>query len=241
MTLESLKYAVRGIPAMLRAAPFRWNSTLFKQRLSYFLHRKFEPFTTPCGYRIESAQQLLSWWEIDFAGYLFRRWPKLMPMRPTIVDIGANHGIFAWCVRKRFPNARIIGFEPIPECYEYCKNLGVYNEVHSCALSDVPGQVRLSISRQTGLTSTIAPLFTPEDEALTVEAKLLDSFGIKPDFIKLDVDGGEEKVIKGGQQTFRQSKACIVECIGKEQLSTAKRLLNRSPIKKLSAADYVFA
>ena len=60
----------------------------------------------------------------------------------TVVDIGANIGLFSLFVLNRFPHARIYAFEPSPVVYELLKaNCEAYGqEVHvfQCGVSDQP-------------------------------------------------------------------------------------------------------
>lgn len=48
-------------------------------------------------------------------------------------------------------------------------------------------------------------------EGLPVEMRTLDSFGIKPDFIKIDVEGWEMNVLKGAEETLKHKPVICVE------------------------------
>src|SRR5438034_257558 len=48
--------------------------------------------------------------------------PWLRELNPkTILDIGANTGQFAVAINTILPDARILSFEPLPDCFEQLK------------------------------------------------------------------------------------------------------------------------
>jgi FkbH-like protein/FkbM family methyltransferase len=66
----------------------------------------------------------------------------------TVVDIGANIGLFSLFVLNRFPRARIYAFEPSPVVYELLKaNCEAYGEevyTFQCGVSDKPKNARFT-------------------------------------------------------------------------------------------------
>lgn len=124
------------------------------------------------------------------------------------IDIGANVGLWTRTMARCFE--RVECFEPNPECHEafWVNNEGQpLISLHSVALGEVAGKARLNNKlRSTG--------FTRIDEKhgdLDIEIRTLDSYGFTDvDFIKIDVEGFEYYVIKGGMKTIQQSKPVIV-------------------------------
>jgi FkbM family methyltransferase len=132
----------------------------------------------------------------------------------TIFDIGANVGLYSVVLGQRFPDARIVAFEPIPSTLkEFERNLelnAIHNvTVHRIGLSDHAANATFYFdATATGATSG-APL-GPEfgaTETLTCPVETLDQFvtrtGDVPQFIKCDVEGGELSVFRGGAQTLK--------------------------------------
>ncbi|KAF4956264.1 hypothetical protein FSARC_11620 [Fusarium sarcochroum] len=61
------------------------------------------------------------------------------PESPFFIDAGANIGMFSMYMKKRFPNAKILAFEPAPSNYTILRrNLAFHSlsgvETHKCAL-----------------------------------------------------------------------------------------------------------
>lgn len=227
-------------------APLREPGAI-RPTLRFALTRRLTPFTTGSGYRIENRQQLICWWDHHIDARLYRGWRA----RPgeTVLDIGANEGVFGWETKHRYPQAKIIGFEPVLPLAQKCEKLGCYFQVHPVALSDGAGRRRLLIrSCEGSFTATIEdnPLCSweqscamPTDESW-VESIRLDDFPLPPPaIVKIDVDGGELAVIRGGLNTLRSARAVICEIFGPDRIAEISRLLFRNPIK-ITDCDYLF-
>ncbi|MFB5649512.1 FkbM family methyltransferase [Leptospira wolffii] len=124
-----------------------------------------------------------------------------------VLDIGANRGIYAYALSKIAE--KVVCFEPIPECSKYIRDFKSNKiEVISVALSDKPGKLEFYIPILKGrLTLTRASLAKPDPpfESIQVEIRTLDSYDFpKIDFIKIDVEGFEAKVLQGGMNTLKR-------------------------------------
>lgn len=158
----------------------------------------------------------------------------------TIIDVGANVGQFAQKMRKMFPEATIISFEPIPEVYEqlqnnfkndgnfqsFCLGLGNAEETKSFYLNE------------NSESSSVLPVkqhadhFAKATEAkkITINIKKMDDvIDIaklkKPVLIKLDVQGYEDKVIAGGKAVLKQASVILTE-VSFVQLYDGQMLFN---------------
>ena len=151
-----------------------------------------------------------------------------IPIR-TVIDVGANEGQFAKHILGFFPSARIYSFEPVPDAYA---RLVAWSSARSgqivplgVALGDAEGEVEMfqhtthtpssSLLRTNGTHEAIWPL-TAEQKSIRVRLTTLDEAlrgrEIIPDLlIKLDVQGYEDRVIRGGTEMFRKARACILE------------------------------
>ena len=222
----------------------RYDHGLAKARMQLLFKNKFDPFLTKEGYKVENPQQLYCYFDFSWEAVVFRGdWPQKLPDNPVILDIGANYGTFGWLCRKRWPKARIIGFEPIPELAEFCKQLKCYDSVFPAGLAEENAEAVLHLDYSLGLTATLGgnPLIKCQPEKLNVEIRRLDDFKFNPNFIKMDVDGGELRVIMGGLKTFKHCPFAVIECIGGQRHKTVKDIINKK-CKKLYclSGEYLF-
>jgi FkbM family methyltransferase len=155
---------------------------------------------------------------------------KGFPVR-SIIDVGANEGQFAKMISRFFPDAHLYCFEPLPEPFTKLKAwAGGQNgrvEVFNVAVGDHEATVEMnrhvqfspssSLLRTTKINEAIYP-FMQKQSSISVPLTTLDklmanlSEPVLPDLlIKLDVQGYEDRVIRGGTETIRKARACIVE------------------------------
>ncbi|MEQ8464851.1 FkbM family methyltransferase [Coleofasciculus sp. E1-EBD-02] len=147
----------------------------------------------------------------------------------TIFDIGAHTGQFSIAINALFPNARIYSFEPLPDCFnklqkrmENKRNFDGFN----FAIGDQSHEVELKCSSFTASSSFLkmtdvhkaAFPHTRKNVPLKVKVESLDSIVakekisiIEPCLIKIDVQGYEEYVLRGGENTIKQATVIIIE------------------------------
>jgi FkbM family methyltransferase len=222
----------------------RYDHGLAKARMQLLFKGKFDPFLTREGYKVENNQQLYCYFDFSWEAIVFRGgWPTQLPDCPTILDIGANYGTFGWLCRKRWPKATIVGFEPIPKLARFCEELKCYDQVHAVALAEADSTATLFLDYSLGLTASLGgnELLDYRSEKLNVQVKRLDEFSMKPDFIKVDVDGGELKAIMGGLKTFKNCPLSVMECTGGQRHKTVRDILQKK-CKKLYmlSGEYLF-
>ncbi|HZV13649.1 MAG TPA: FkbM family methyltransferase [Candidatus Kapabacteria bacterium] len=125
----------------------------------------------------------------------------------VVLDIGANIGQYALLFAQK---AKLIyAFEPSPPMIERLKkhieinNLASRVKIVPKALSDKPGQLRLSIPSptNTGMATTIidekSGLQTLTIEAITLDDYLASEGVKKVDIVKMDIEGGELSALRG--------------------------------------------
>ena len=141
----------------------------------------------------------------------------------TVIDVGANKGRAARRFRRLFPAARVYCVEPIPRL---CRRLERWAEtqggavrVFEVALASTPSEQPLYVHRRSDILSTLAA--PPSGEAgqyepIPVRVETLDRLAAElsrdPDvLVKLDTEGLDLEVIRGGAETLRRAAAVIVE------------------------------
>jgi FkbM family methyltransferase len=153
-----------------------------------------------------------------------------MPLRRdfrTVIDAGANRGQFAVYAARRFPQAVLICFEPLPAPADKLRRavgivdrlrvsefaLGAVSEAadfHVSAADDssslLPiGQRQREAFPGTGERTTIRIQVRRLDEVLRAEEM------VEPVLLKIDVQGGELGVLQGADKVVRSIDAILVE------------------------------
>lgn len=127
----------------------------------------------------------------------------------VIYDVGASNGSWTLPVSRVFPEARYELFEPLADCNEaYQWGLQqvartVNSRLHRCALSNGAGAATFKIMGERGEGSSLLG-DAPGAREIEVELRRLDDMvdsGVlaAPDMIKMDIQGGELKALRGGQ------------------------------------------
>ena len=141
-------------------------------------------------------------------------------------DVGANVGLYSWEVNKICPYRKILAFEPDPENIKLLqKTLSAANllnlEIYKCALSNEVRKVLFFQDSLTSATGCIAGKGMPWVEQylnssaneIRVKTNTLDSVVLDnktPSLIKIDVEGHEVEVLKGGTNTLTNVKPLLI-------------------------------
>ncbi len=136
------------------------------------------------------------------------------------IDIGCHKGEILDLMIKGAPLGKKIGFEPIPELYQFLieKYSGDSNVlIHQIALYDQAGtttfQHVLNAPAYSGIKKRKYDGKHVDIDQITVETGLLDHIipgDLHVDFMKIDVEGAEFRVLKGGVATLRRCKPVII-------------------------------
>jgi FkbM family methyltransferase len=135
------------------------------------------------------------------------------------LDAGAHAGdVIAECARLA-PQGRHIAWEPLPELAAEIRARLPGVEVREAALSDRAGdRAFFRIPSDPGWSGfKVRPLpgraEDPRAEELAVATERLDDAlppGMRPAFLKVDVEGAEEQVLRGALNTLRTHRPVVV-------------------------------
>jgi FkbM family methyltransferase len=149
----------------------------------------------------------------------------------TIVDVGANRGQFAAEALTFFPRAHVISFEPQPSAFHVLDQLAASRRGQltsvNLALGDKEGVARMQVHVDWDFSSSLLAttplahqLYPYQQQQTTIDIRLttLDRYfetsplRLEPDIlVKIDAQGYDDRVIRGGRSVFSRARACIVE------------------------------
>lgn len=186
---------------------------------------------------------------------------KHLPKNAVILEAGAHKGEDTAEMAKRWPQATIHAFEPVPELFailtKYTKQ---YPNVHryQLALSDKNGSSVLHLSE--GTSDASSSLLAPKDhlkihptvafkKQIKVKTMTLDTWAktykvSHVDFMWLDMQGMEYKVLKHSKRIFPHSQLLYTEINIKENYTKTtlypeyKKWLKKSGMTLLSENIY---
>jgi FkbM family methyltransferase len=131
------------------------------------------------------------------------------------LDVGAHAGsVLAEMVRLA-PRGRHVAWEPLPDFAQDLRRRFPDVEVRQAALSDTPGEREFAhVVSDPGWSGFVARPAPGGDtvETLTVRAERLDDVlpdGVRPTFVKIDVEGAEEQMLRGAIETLRRHRPVI--------------------------------
>jgi FkbM family methyltransferase len=142
--------------------------------------------------------------------------PQLCAPGSTVVDVGGNFGMYTYWMSRLA--AHCVVFEPIPALAEALRRgFGHRIELHNVALSNETGSATLIIPRISPGLSTIEPRNRLDEYALDgakrirVPKQRLDDFGLtNVSFVKVDVEGHEEAVLKGASELLANAQPSLL-------------------------------
>ena len=201
----------------------------FRRFVSDRNYRKFEVFHGRYrGFpRFQEVQIFLDGYDLlipDMLSFL-HSWKEIfveeiyacsLPENPRILDLGANIGLSILFHKRHFPNAQIVAFEADPVIFAYLKrNLAVNNADREVTLinkaiwdkdeiltfwSEGADGGRIETGSADGQVKQI--------EAVDVASALA---GQEFDFIKMDIEGAEARVLPRCNEFLKHARAVFVE------------------------------
>ncbi len=185
-----------------------------KQLVSRFARKVFSPFVPPRNqlsfrYRLHA-----------FGGSCeneLRNLERIVGETKVALDIGANEGLYAYRMSRIFETVHAFELND-----ELTRELAAFNPgnitIHPEGLSSRESQATLYIPVHHGVPlpgwASLAPGNCPETREhieKPVQIRPLDSFGIEHvSFIKIDVEGHELEVLKGGRETLARDRPIVL-------------------------------
>lgn len=143
----------------------------------------------------------------------------------VVLDVGANAGQYGEMLRRFGYRGRIVSFEPLHGPLENLRGRALSDplwDVHSYALGDRTGTITMNVAANGGASSSVLPML-PRTTQACPEARYVDKQDAEQRrlvdvwaevtksqdrvFLKLDVQGYEEAILRG-------SGDCLKRCCG---------------------------
>ncbi len=150
-------------------------------------------------------------------------WIESLPADAVLWDIGANIGLYALFAAMR--GLRVLAFEPSAASFAAMVRSAEINgldrriEAYCLALDEAPGLARLEMASSAAGHSMHSigagpARFSQAVPAMSIDRLVSDFGATPPSHIKLDVDGIEAAILRGGQATLAGVREVLVEVEG---------------------------
>jgi FkbM family methyltransferase len=184
----------------------------------------------PAGFRLPFRCWLLQQTDQVEKEYLYL--DEILPAKRRVsLDVGANHGVYAYKLSKTFE--KVYAFEPnlsvTADLKDYLRNIEVVESgvsISSCAATlfvpEVGGRLL------TGWGSLSKDNCGEAESLFEVQAQFvsLDSLHLsRIDFIKVDVEGHELEVLRGAARTLKDNHPVLLVEIKPENMSPVVQYL----------------
>jgi len=143
---------------------------------------------------------LPDWWEMNFLNRFLRS-------GDVVADVGANIGAYALLAATLVgPEGTVVAFEPDPYNIDRFRRLLQRNALSQLCIVEVAvGACDSTLVLKAG-KDTLSNIVVSQQEGIPVRAVSLDTYfsGLQPPiFIKVDVEGYEEPVVRGSLSLIR--------------------------------------
>ena len=204
---------------------------------------------------------IVFWPKFSMASFLIISRLKRAGLLPkTVIDVGANVGQFAVASSRLFDGVHVFSIEPDPKTAEVLRN---NTKGESCvdisvvALGETVGEASFFVNRDSQVSSLLPlgedrvsafPESTVEREMkvkiLTLDVLFSDRRLEKPILVKIDVQGFEDKVIRGGSKFLSQVDWVLIEVSfavlykGEQDFQCILSLLNESGFEFMKPMNF---
>jgi len=157
---------------------------------------------------------------------------QIGPGKGVALDVGANYGLYTWALSKLY--RKVVAFEPNHEAASQILAARLPNvEVIFAGVSSANGIATLFIPRVNGVVLSgwasldyrncpdATVLVKQEVELRTLDSQRFEDVG----FIKIDVEGHEIEVLRGGAKTIQRHHPHLLIEIREKHLAETRHLL----------------
>jgi FkbM family methyltransferase len=217
------------IPRLLGQIPISWRRALIGRpdnpsRIATVVHNLLnrvpavESQVFECQGALRGYRMCIDW--TRFRSFVYGTWEPaatsavVATVQPgmTVIDIGAHIGyytlLFAKCVGSA---GQVFAFEPLPGNYALLqKNIGLNNLRHVHTLNEAvfsrAGEITIAVPDEQPNPGSGSVYLNGGAQNFRVHATSVDAFceqsGIRPDILKMDVEGAEYEVLMGAKETI---------------------------------------
>jgi FkbM family methyltransferase len=184
---------------------------------------------TSCGAFVLGCDTHVGKWieetgRLDHDRWLLDLIEPLIPVGGTVIDVGALYGDHTIAYSRRVgPHGTVLAFEPnITAFRALVKNMRQFNCNNvSCfptALGEHKGHAFLHVQHDNvGMTRVVD---TFSDHVIMTESETLDDLKLRHlDFLKIDAEGEELNILKGGLKTLKRCRPILLMEVNRSRLA----------------------
>jgi FkbM family methyltransferase len=139
---------------------------------------------------------------------------SLVPRGGTVLDVGAHTGYYTVLASSLVgPSGRVRAFEPHPRNARFLRRHVRLNRCHNTVVEEAavaagPGSAMFGGGSGSG-TGSLRPDGTHEVRTVGLD-DYCGRHGLRPDLIKVDVEGAEAQVLRGAAVTLREERPVVL-------------------------------
>lgn len=135
---------------------------------------------------------------------------------PTIIDCGANIGLASIYFKKKYPDSKIIAFEPDPKIFKILKLNMEAGKFRDIALINkglsMEGKEESFFSEGSDGGRVVRKGEENRKDIINIETEKLSSYlSEQIDFLKIDIEGSEVEVLKESMKKLENVRCLFVE------------------------------
>lgn len=173
----------------------------------------------------------------------------ILPDKGQLIDVGGNVGYYSLSAAAH-PSFRgaVLAFEPLPKLWDLFNRSIMENgfedrvSVRQLALADVPGELQLNDAENTvnaGATRLVTNAADSRVGRMTKVETLDHVIGnLRPDVMKVDIEGAEGLFLKGAQRTITAHKPSLLMEINRDMLGVLSKTSPGGIYRHLSERGY---
>jgi len=130
----------------------------------------------------------------------------------TVIDVGANVGEWTRMCKRLWPQTSVLMIEPLPECEAPLARLAaeLRGVRYQRALLGANGRGSVAFHR-CDTASSVLPEYEAEHPTLAMPMTRLDDCSTGAQLLKLDVQGYELEILKGGPKVLASAEVVLLE------------------------------